>query len=133
MTLKQRAFFSKWGIEVKFTYGDNPCIHIKNSHLVDVRNDRKAILNGEYVEIHGEFEYSTTMYLSEPPRTLYQVIKVDGNTLKEIPTDLYSAAKALCKERPVPYPRVCQTAATASQRSTYQRQTTKNCSFAFSS
>ena len=49
-------------------------------------------INGEYVEIHREFEYGTTMYLSEPPKTLYQVIKVDGNTLKEIPTDLYSAA-----------------------------------------
>lgn len=49
-------------------------------------------INGAYVEIHREFEYGTTMYFSEPPKTLYQVIKVDGNTLKEIPTDLYSAA-----------------------------------------
>lgn len=54
MTLKQRAFFSKWGIEVKFTYGDNPCIHIKNSHLVNVRNDRETIL--DYIYTLSEYQ-----------------------------------------------------------------------------
>ena len=32
------------------------------------------------------------MNFPKPPQTLYQVIRVYGNTLNEIPTDLYTAA-----------------------------------------
>lgn len=53
MTLKQKAFFSKWGIDVSFTYDGNPCIHIKNSHLVTLRKEREEILS----QIHTLDEY----------------------------------------------------------------------------
>lgn len=53
MTPKQRAFFNDWGIEVRFTYDDNPCIHIKNSYRVKKRADRKTVLN----YIHRLSEY----------------------------------------------------------------------------
>lgn len=75
MTLKQRAFFSKWGIEVKFTYGDNPCIHIKNSHLVDARNDRKAILN----YIYTLSEYQRLLAVGYNRTTKSQLREWDGH------------------------------------------------------
>ena len=54
MTLKQRAYFSRWGIEVSFTCGDNLCIHIKNSYLVKDKKDRKTIL--EYIHSLSEYQ-----------------------------------------------------------------------------
>ena len=49
-------------------------------------------VNGEYIEIHKEREYLTEKCFSKPSQTLYRVIQVVGNTLSEIPTDLYAAA-----------------------------------------
>ena len=54
MTLKQKAFFSKWGIEVSFTYDDNPCIHIKNSSLITTKKDRETILS--YIHTLSEYQ-----------------------------------------------------------------------------
>jgi hypothetical protein len=38
---------------IRFSYGDNPCVHIKDSHLIDNEDDMRTIL--EY--IHGLSEY----------------------------------------------------------------------------
>ena len=75
MTLKQRAFFSKWGIEVSFTYDENPCIHIKNSYLVNIKKDRETILK----YIHGLSEYQKLLDVGYTRTDKSQLQEWDGH------------------------------------------------------
>lgn len=48
-----RSLKVAFGIEVSFSYGDNPCVHIGHSHLVESESAMKAVLN----HIHRMPEY----------------------------------------------------------------------------
>lgn len=45
--------FTRLGLDVSFSYDKNPCLHIKNSHLIQTKKEIKDLLN----QIHTCDEY----------------------------------------------------------------------------